>query len=187
MTATATQGPKRLLFLLNDAPFFVTHRLTVALAARAVGFEVHVAVPFEARAVAAIQAGGVIVHDIPLKRGARGLAGEIKLMAAYWRLIGELKPDIVHAVTMKSVVYGGSVARLRGVPALVNAITGLGYLFLIRGFAAWVQRQLVLGLYRFALGHPNSRAIFQNPDDLDLFLRHAVVRRDITEIGRAHV
>ncbi len=172
--------PKRLLFLLNDAPFFVTHRLTVALAARAVGFEVHVAVPFEARAVAQIEAGGIIVHDVPLKRGARGLAGEIKLLAAYWRLIGDLKPDVVHAVTMKPVVYGGSIARLRGVPAVVNAITGLGYLFLIQGPAAWLQRQMVLGLYRFALGHPNGRVIFQNPDDLALFLRHRAVKRDIT-------
>lgn len=170
---------KRLLFLLNDAPFFVTHRLTVARAARAVGFEVHVAVPFEARAVAQIEAGGIIVHDVPLKRGARGLAGEIKLLAAYWRLIGDLKPDVVHAVTMKPVVYGGSIARLRGVPAVVNAITGLGYLFLIQGPAAWLQRQMVLGLYRFALGHPNGRAIFQNPDDLALFLRHRAVKQDI--------
>lgn len=188
MTATppvrAPLPPKRLLLLLNDAPFFVTHRLSIALAARAVGFEVHVGVPFEPRAVELIKGAGIVVHDIPLRRGARAVAGELRLLQAYWRLIGELKPDIVHAVTMKPVLYGGLVARLRKVPAVVHAVTGLGYLFLIGGPLAWVQRTLVLALYRAALGHPNARAIFQNPDDLDLFLRHRVVDRGITVMIR---
>jgi glycosyltransferase involved in cell wall biosynthesis len=175
---------KRLLFLLNDAPFFVTHRLAVAVAAHALGFEVHVGVPFEARAAAQIRAAGVYLHDIPLRRGARALFGELRLIAAYWRLIGALKPDVVHAVTMKPVLYGGLVARLRGVPAIAYAITGLGYLFLIDGWLARVQRRLVLGLYSVALAHNNARAIFQNPDDRELFLRHHVVRPDITVMIR---
>ena len=176
--------PKRLLFLLNDAPFFVTHRLAVAIAARAVGFEVHVAVPFEARAAATIRAAGILLHDVPLRRGARAPAGELRLIAAYWRLIGTLQPDVVHAVTMKPVLYGGLVARLRGVTAVVHAVTGLGYLFVSAGPLAWLQRKLVLALYRLSLGHPNARAIFQNPDDRDLFLRRRVVRPDSTVMIR---
>ena len=166
----------RLLFLLNDAPFFVTHRLAVARAARAVGFEVHVAVPFEARAVEQIRAAGIQVHDIPLRRGARALTGEVRLLRAYWRLMGAVRPDIVHAVTMKPVLYGGPIARLRRVPAVVHAITGLGYLFLIEGVLARMQRAAVMTLYRIALAHPKMRAIFQNPDDQGLFLRNRLVR-----------
>lgn len=166
----------RLLFLLNDAPFFVTHRLSVARAARASGFDVHVAVPFEARADAQIRAAGIHVHHVPLRRGARAFVGELRLLRAYWNLIGSLRPDIVHAVTMKPVLYGGLIARLRRVPAVVHAITGLGYLFLIDGLLARAQRASVMALYRIALGHPNLRAIFQNPDDLGLFLRNRLVR-----------
>ncbi len=166
----------RLLFLLNDAPFFVTHRLSIARAARARGFDVHVGVPYEARAVAQIREAGIQVHDIPLRRGARAFAGELRLLRAYWDLIGGLQPDIVHAVTMKPVLYGGLIARLRRVPAVVHAITGLGYLFLIDGMLARVQRAAVMALYRIALGHPNLRVIFQNPDDLGLFLRNRLVR-----------
>jgi glycosyltransferase involved in cell wall biosynthesis len=62
------------------------------------------------------------------------------------------------------------------VPAVVHAITGLGYLFLIDGLLARIQRASVMTLYRIALGHPNLRAIFQNPDDQGLFLRHRLVR-----------
>lgn len=166
----------RLLFLLNDAPFFVTHRLPLAVAARQAGFEVHVAVPHDEAAVETIQSAGITHHDVPLRRGARGLVGEMKLVAAYWRLFGSLRPDLLHAVTMKPVLYGGLVARLRHVPAVVHAITGLGYLFLIEGAFARLQRAAVMALYRIALAHPNLRAVFQNPDDLALFTRRRAVR-----------
>ncbi len=170
----------RLLFLLNDAPFFVSHRLVVAQAARDAGMEVHVAVPFDERAVKIISDAGITHHDIPLRRGARGMVGELKLLRSLWRVIGNVRPDVVHAVTMKPVLYGGIIARFRRVPAVVHAITGLGYLFLIDGFAARVQRGLVKILYRIALGHPNVRAIFQNPDDLALFQSNHLVRRNST-------
>ena len=160
---------KRLLFLLNDAPFFITHRLSVAVAARQAGWEVHVAVPFEARAVASMEAEGLTHHDVPLARGGTNPLAELKLLAAYWRLMAEVKPDLVHAVTMKPGAYGGAVARLRGVPGLVVAVTGLGFLFLRNTFKTRILRRIVLGLYGFALEHKNARVIFQNPDDEALF------------------
>ncbi|MBM3503960.1 MAG: glycosyltransferase family 4 protein [Alphaproteobacteria bacterium] len=159
----------RLLMVLNDAPFFVSHRLPIARAAKAAGIEVHIAVRHDEEAVAVMRREGFTHHDLPLERGSRRLGGELALIATLWRLMRDLKPDVVHAVTMKPVIYGGFVARLLGVPAVVHAITGLGYLFLIEGLGARLQRFLVKTLYRFALGHGNSRAIFQNPDDLGLF------------------
>ena len=172
-------GPhkKRLLFLLNDAPFFVTHRLSVGVAARDAGWEVHVAVPHEAQAVALIEAQGLIHHDVPLARGGTNPLAELKLIYAYWHLMGQLKPDLVHAVTMKPGAYGGAMARLRGVPGLVVAITGLGFLFLRDTFKTKILRKIVLGFYRFAFGHKNARAIFQNPDDERLFREHDLLRK----------
>jgi glycosyltransferase involved in cell wall biosynthesis len=170
--------------VLNDAPFFVTHRLPVALAARDAGVEVHVAAPYEAAAVDVIRRAGLHHHDIPLKRGARRVGGELALIAALWRIVGAVKPDLLHAVTMKPVLYAGLVARVRRVPAVTHAITGLGYLFLIDGLAARIQRAIVKRLYRFALRHPNAVAIFQNPDDLDLFRTNQLVDPAITVMIR---
>ncbi len=173
MTNAPNKG--RLLFLLNDAPFFVTHRLSVAVAARQAGWEVHVAVPFEAEAVATISAAGIQHHDAPLARGGTNPLAEFKLMRTYWRLIRRLQPRLVHAVTMKPGAYGGAIARLLGVPGLVIAVTGLGFLFLRDTFKTRMLRRIVLALYGFGLGHRNARAIFQNPDDLALFERHGLV------------
>jgi len=174
----------RLLFLMNDAPFYVTHRLSVGIAARRAGFDVHVAAPFHADAVKRIEAEGLVFHDIPLRRGGRQIGGELALIWAIGRLLLALKPDLLHAVTMKPVCYGGTLARLMGVPAVVLAITGLGYLFVTESLAARAMRLIALALYRFALGGRPLRAIFQNPDDLALFKARDLVADEVVRMIR---
>jgi glycosyltransferase involved in cell wall biosynthesis len=173
-------SPPRLLFLMNEALFFTTHRLPVALAAQKAGYEVHVAAPHEDGPVAVIEGAGFQYHDLPLKRGGRGLAGELRLLARCFQLIRRIKPDLVHHVAMKPVIFGGLASRLLGVRAVVHAITGMGFLFIRDDVPARVIRTLIMPLYRYALGHPNARVIFQNPDDLGMFLDRRLVRPDIT-------
>lgn len=158
-----------MLFLMHEALFFVTHRLPLGLAARDMGFEVHVAAPAMEEYVEIIRQHGFHYHEIPLDRGSLRPVAEIALLIEFWRLIRFVQPDLIHAVGMKPVCYGGTLARLLKVPAVVLAITGLGYLFMRRGTLTRAVRQVVKRLFRFALGHPNARAIFQNPDDLAMF------------------
>lgn len=172
----------RLLFLMNDAPFYVSHRLSIGVAAKRAGFDVHVAAPRHEEAARRIEAAGLVFHDIPLRRGGRRIGGEIALIWAMARLLRGLRPDILHAVTMKPVCYGGTLARLMGVPAVVLAITGLGYLFVTESAAARAMRRIALALYRFALGRRPLRAIFQNQDDLALFRAHRLVADDVVRM-----
>ena len=172
-------GP-RLLFLMNEALFFTTHRLPVAQAAQQAGYDVHVAAPFEEGPVQTIRDCGFHYHDLPLKRGGRSLLGEARLLARCFQLIRRIKPDLVHHVAMKPVIFGGLASRLLGVRGVVHAITGMGFLFIRDDWLARAIRTLIMPLYRFALGHPNARVIFQNPDDLNMFLRRRLVRKEIT-------
>jgi len=180
MSPKTPPGPARLLFLMNEALFFTTHRVAVALAAQEAGYEVHVAAPHEDGPVAVIRGCGFHYHDLPLKRGGRSLPGELRLLARCFRLIRQIRPDLVHHVAMKPVIFGGLASRLLGVRAVVHAITGMGYLFIRDDWPARTLRALIRPLYRYALGHPNARVIFQNPDDLGLFLCQGLVREDIT-------
>jgi glycosyltransferase involved in cell wall biosynthesis len=168
-------GKPRLLFLMNEALFFTTHRLPIALAAREAGYDVHVAAPFDEGPVDVIRQNGFAWHDLPLRRGGRNILAELWLLLACFRLIARLRPQLVHHVAMKPVIYGGLASRLLRVPAVVHAITGLGFLFIRRNLSARLIRSMIMPLYRFSLGHPNSRVIFQNRDDLDLFRRHRLV------------
>ena len=158
--------------------------MPVAHAAQALGYAVHVAAPFEPEPAALIQAEGFIYHPIPLVRSGTSLAGEMNLLRAFWKLIGTIQPDVTHHVAMKPVAYAGCLARLRGVPAVVHAVTGLGYLFIRDDFVTRVRRAIVMQMFRFSLHHRNARVIFQNPDDRDLFVNQGLVDPAITIIIR---
>ncbi|WHT79608.1 N,N'-diacetylbacillosaminyl-diphospho-undecaprenol alpha-1,3-N-acetylgalactosaminyltransferase [Pseudomonas rhodesiae] len=95
---------------------------------------------------------------------------ELRLIFAIWKLLWRLKPDVLHLVTIKPVLYGGIAARLAPVKGVVAAISGLGFVFLSKGLKAALTRQVVSTFYQAALGKRNLRAIFQNPDDRDLLL-----------------
>src|SRR5690606_18777993 len=120
---TDRRAKGRLLFIMNEALFFTTHRMPLAQAAADLGYEVHVAAPYEQPWVDRIVEAGFRYHSIPLRRGGRSVVGELRLFLALLSLIRTLRPDLVHHVAMKSVVFGGAASRLLRVPAAVHAVT----------------------------------------------------------------
>lgn len=161
---SSAPAPVRLLFLVNNPAFFLSHRLPVALAAKKAGYEVHVAT-MDGPSVPVIREHGFIHHAVPMSRSGRNPLEELRSLTAFWRLFRRLKPDLVHAVTIKPVLYGGIAARLAGVPAYVAAVSGLGFIFMRQKGGFDPLRLAASVLYRFALSHRNSRVIFQNPSD----------------------
>lgn len=154
----------RLLFVVNNPAFFLSHRLPLALAAQHAGYDVHVAT-MAGDSVPQILAHGLTHHVIPMTRSGKNPVQELRTVWALYRLFCTLRPALVHLVTIKPVLYGGIAARLARVPAMVSAISGLGFVFVARGAKAALVRQVVATLYRLALGHGNSRVVFQNASD----------------------
>jgi glycosyltransferase involved in cell wall biosynthesis len=169
MTAEAgevTSRQERLLLVVNNPEFFLSHRLPIALAARRAGYDVAVASPPGA-AVAKIRAHGLEHHAFPLSRSGTNPFRDSGSLLALVSLFRRLRPSIVHAVAIKSVALGGVAARIAGVPSLVCAVSGLGFAFLNDGLRATLARKVVTRLFRHAFAHPNCRIVFQNADDLN--------------------
>lgn len=164
----------RILYVVSPARFFLSHRLPLALAARDAGSDVHVAVPDESESEH-VAATGLPTHRIPLRRGRSGLSADLRLLSSLRKLFRDLKPDLVHLVTIKPILFGGLAAQLEGVPAVVAAVSGLGHVFIERGPLAALRRTAVLAAYRVALSHANKRVIFQNDDDRAWFVRRRTV------------
>jgi glycosyltransferase involved in cell wall biosynthesis len=161
---------KKILFVVNDAPFFLSHRLPLALAAREAGYEVHVATP-DSPLSGVIQKHGLHFHAIPLHRSSTRLWKELESFRMLLNLYRRLQPDLVHHVTIKPVLYGGVAARLAKVPAVVHAVPGLGHVFVQGGIKAKLLRGAVKRVYGYAFRHPHAKVIFQNPDDRRLMER----------------
>lgn len=162
----------RLLFVVNVDWFFVSHRLPIAVEAIRQGYEVHIAASITDQRHA-LEASGMVVHALALDRSSTGLLSQWRLMQQLHKLFKDVKPDLVHLVTIKPVLLGGLVARVAGVPSVVAAISGLGFVFVARGVTATLRRIAVSWLYRIALGHPKLMVIFQNQDDCEKLTRLA--------------
>lgn len=160
---------KRLLFVVNTIDFFLSHRLPIALSAQNAGYEVHVATGTD-DGEKQLKVYGFKHHPLPLTRSGKNVLREIWTTLLLTKMMRKLKPDIVHLVTIKPVIYGGIAARISGMPAVVAAISGLGATFLAQSTSARILRFFVTRLYRLALGHKNINIIFQNDDDRKLLL-----------------
>jgi len=165
----------RLLFVVNDIGFFLSHRLPIALAARDAGFEVHLAAP-EGNKKAALSTHGFTYHHWPLTRKGRNIFVEIALFWKLAQILRLVKPDVLHLITIKPVLYGGIVARFTGIGAVVAAVSGLGFVFSSTGLKARGLRILAVCLYRMALNHSRLCVIFQNRDDTEIISRLAALR-----------
>ncbi|HVT04900.1 MAG TPA: glycosyltransferase family 4 protein [Thermoanaerobaculia bacterium] len=171
----------KLLFLVNHAGYFLSHRLPVALAANEAGYEVHVATP-RSKHVSRIEQAGLIWHPVRLTRSGLNPVAQLLSLFDIYRLYRRVRPDLVHQVTSKPVIYGTFCARLAGVPAVVNALAGLGHLYLAEDFIHRMLLRVVRIAYRITLRHPNMRTIFQNEDDRSLFVSRGLARADQTTI-----
>jgi glycosyltransferase involved in cell wall biosynthesis len=174
---------QRLLFIINDTAFFLSHRLPLAIAAKEKGYEVHVAAPI-GKSVAEIEEAGLIYHSIPLSRRGKNPFQELKSMRAMLCLMQNLKPDLVHLVTIKPILYGGLMARVLKIPAVVAAVSGLGSVFTTQTLRSKILRTGIKRLYRLALKHPNLKVIFQNEDDRQLLLHNKTFKESQTVLVR---
>jgi len=166
----------RLLYFVNIPRFFVTHRLPLAQAAQDAGYEVHITTSsYDTENVARIQASGLTYHPLPMSQHGTNPLDEVKALQSIAALYRKLKPDIVHQVSIKPVLYGGLVAHRVRIPALVSAMSGLGYVFIGPGTKPRLLRLLITPLLKTALAHHNSRMIFQNPDDQARFIKLGLI------------
>lgn len=165
---------KKLLFLVNVDWFFLSHRLPIAIEALNQGYEVHVATGITDK-LDVLRSHGLIVHPLSIGRSSTCVVGEARTFLHILRIFKKVRPDIVHLVTIKPVIFGGIAARLAGVPAVVAAISGLGFVFIANNRKAAVVRFFVSGLYRLALGKRNLKVICQNPDDRETIVHVAAL------------
>ncbi len=159
---------KTLMIVVNDPGFFLSHRLPIAVAAKKAGLKILV-VTKPGEQIETILANGFEHYSLPLTRSGKNIFSEIRVITALWKLLKKRQPDIIHLVTIKPVLYGGILARLTKVPAVVSAISGLGLIYSgHNSFISKLSRAFIDFAYKTALSHPNQHVIFQNTNDVEL-------------------
>lgn len=177
MTETTDLAGKKVLIVVTEDWAFLLHRLPIGLALRDAGADVVIAARVRADADR-IRAASLRVAPIRLERSGRNPLYDLRTLCDLIKLYRRERPDLVHHVALKPVLYGSIAAWITGVPAIVNALGGMGFLFIATSPAARFLRGTVQVLFRLLMNRRNSRMILQNPDDMNLLADAAKVRRD---------
>ncbi len=169
MSPANAASPRRVLYIVNEDFAFLLNRLPMARAARAAGYEVHVATNVN-KGAEAIAKEGFILHPIPFRRGGLSPFSAIPTIMAIRRVEKDIKPNVVHHSGLQCCVYGSLAAIGNKVP-LVNAITGLGYIFTSVNWRTRLLRQGMVWLLPWLLNRKSSTILVQNPDDRATLLK----------------
>lgn len=153
----------RILFFVTEDWYFCSHRLPLAIAASQEGYDVAVVTRVRNQGEI-IKEAGIRLIPMELSRGGRNPLTEWLTIWRFYRICRREKPDLVHNVALKPVLYGSIAARLAGVPHIVNALAGLGHIFADEQRAGTLRR-IVKWAFRGLLNSPGGKVIVQNPDD----------------------
>ena len=167
----------KILFLVTEDYYFWSHRLPIACAARDAGFEVIVATRVQNYAKRIIQEGFKLI-PIGLRRHRKNPLKEIISIIELIKIYRTEHPDIVHHVAMKPVLYGTTAARIAKIPIIINALAGLGYVFISDRSRANILRFLISVAFRLTLNSQNTKLIIQNPDDFEFLVTSGLVKPD---------
>jgi glycosyltransferase involved in cell wall biosynthesis len=163
----------KIILFANTDWYLYNFRRSFALALRDAGHEVLLISPPGPYGVK-LQAMGFRWIPAPMERRSLNPLRELALLIWLWRVMRGERPDVVHSFTIKCAIYGALVGRLVGV-ARINAVAGMGYVFISDARKARLLRPAVRTLMRIAFGGKQARLILQNPDDVRLFERAGIV------------
>lgn len=171
----------KVILVANTDWYLYNFRLSLARYLREHGLEVVLTSP-PGRFAEHLHSSGF--RWLPWQVGRQTLAPwtEAKAFLALQRIYRQEKPQLVHHFTVKPVLYGTLAARRLHIPAVINSITGLGYVFLSQEIKARLLRGIVTVAYRTAFKHPNNAAIFENEADRQVFLRLGLLQADRTVV-----
>lgn len=163
---------KRLFIVVNVDWFFLSHRLPVALAAQKVGWDV-VIVTADTGKLKDIEAKGLKTINLPMSRSGMNIKEELGTLHFLYMLYKKERPDVVHHVGMKTILWGTLAAKFASVLGVVNAVSGLG------GFFAEDNKSMLAKVMpkvlKFSHSRKNLLVIFQNNEDRLMYVKKGII------------
>ena len=167
---------KKLFIVVNQDFFFLSHRLPIGVTAKDAGYDVTV-VSEDTGVSDKIREAGLKTINLPINKAGTNIKDEIKTFFFLYKLFRREKPDIVHLVGLKTMLWGSLACRLAGVKAMVSAVCGLGVLFDEEHAHSFTTRS-ILKVLRVTHMKKRLAVIFQNNDDKAIFLNAKIMKEE---------
>lgn len=167
---------KKLFIVVNQDFFFLSHRLPIGVTAKDAGYDVTI-VSEDTGVSDKIREAGLNTINLPINKAGTNIKDEIKTFFFLYKLFRREKPDIVHLVGLKTMLWGSMACRLAGVKAMVSAVCGLGVLFDEEHSHSFMTRS-ILKVLRVTHKKKRLAVIFQNNDDKAIFLNAKIMKEE---------
>ena len=168
----------KLLMIVNEDRFVLSHRKDIALAAQKAGWDVTVVCKDTGRRHE-LEEMGLKVMELPIDPTGENLILELRTWWFLYTLYRKNRDAVVHHVGLKNILWGGIAAKMARVHGVVNAVSGLGAIF--SGNKIGIMAKSVMALMRFSNKRERVKVIFQNQEDKTLFLQHRVINESQAE------
>ena len=123
---------------------------------------------------------GIKFISVPFNRKSINPFYEFYILIRIILIYKRVRPDIVHQVAAKPIIYGSIAARICRIKSVINAPVGMGYVFTSDTIKAKILRPLLKILFKFLLilimgSNKRNKVIFENNDDLNYFIKLGAV------------
>lgn len=166
----------RILFLINDINYFVSHRLDLALSFKEKGFIPIIALGRQA----SLQMDNydyrkndlnkLNIHHLNFRSANSNIFLFIRDLIQLAILIKKEKPESLYLVSSKPIILGGIISKFFSFQSVIYAVSGMGYFFTERNsFSKKFSSLLFVNCLKFIINKRKGKIIVQNNDDYIFF------------------
>ena len=185
---------KKVVYIINHISFFISHILPIAKQAKKnykifVIFGEPASLEMEKIAMKTFKKYKIGYKKISYSSSNINIVIELLKLIKVFFVIKRIKPDIIHAVGNKAILFGGIVSRILSIQGLVIFVTGMGFLYSNKlNFKEIFIKKIIFFIKKFIFKHKNKIIVVENFDDYKFFLKKFCLKKDdITLIKGAGV
>ena len=112
---------------------------------------------------------GIETVHLTIKRKSKNLITEFYLLIKLFKILNQIKPNIILSFTIKPVIYCGILNRFLRIP-IISTMTGIGPYFFKHDLFNFFMRKL----FKFSQKN-TTKIVLQNKDDLDFFIKNNLI------------
>ena len=168
----------KIVFFITEDWYFVSHRLPIAIESIKKGFDVYLVTKKTGSKSKIIEAHGIKVININISRGEISPISDAKVLIKLILILKKIRPEILHAVAMKPILYGNIASVILRIPHCISSFAGLGYVFISKSIKAKFVGYVLKRFFRLFLNRNSSSIIFQNKDDFKFMIDGGVIKED---------
>jgi glycosyltransferase involved in cell wall biosynthesis len=171
------KNKKKIIYVVAEDAYFCSHRIDLAKSVLNQGFDVYVVTQIRNHRKTIKDAKIKVIPFIWDRRSKNPFKAFVQIYKLY-KIYKKINPDLIHQLAVKPVLFG-SIAALflpsTQKPFVINALTGLGYIFTSNSILAKVLKLVTTFILKYVLNQKRTNLILQNPDDQQLIIEKCAV------------